>query len=244
MPYFLQEQNTVAGLVNRVFARGARRAFLGMPLAGKGNLACACEVTGTPVRTRAASYEGFNYPVGFSKEKTTVLICGGSQGAKSMNESLVPVVQKWGESGMQVVWQTGTAFHDAAVAAMRGCASAFVFDTISDLYPYYAAAALAVARAGASTLAEASCFGLPVVLVPLPWAAENHQWMNAGFAQEQGWGIRIAQDAATGANVGSAVERIVSNKNVAAAMRSKALENSPAHAAEKIVDFIATELGL
>ena len=99
VPYFLQEQNTVPGLVNRFFAKGARRAFLGMPLANGRKLACACEVTGTPVRARAASYEGFGYPAGFSRTKTTVLVCGGSQGAQSMNDALVAVVKEMGGVG-------------------------------------------------------------------------------------------------------------------------------------------------
>jgi UDP-N-acetylglucosamine--N-acetylmuramyl-(pentapeptide) pyrophosphoryl-undecaprenol N-acetylglucosamine transferase len=244
IPYFLQEQNTIAGLVNRLFAKSARRVFLGMALAGKRPLACTCEVTGTPVRARQESYDGFAYPAGFSKAKSTVLVCGGSQGAQSMNDALVPVVKKWAESGLQVVWQTGAASFDAVTAACRSCKSVFVFSTIADLYPFYAAARVMVGRAGASTLAEVSSFGLPAVLVPLPWAAENHQWFNAGLVEEQGWAIRVAQDGATAAMVEKAVHTIVSNDNTHGGMRAKALENSPADAAKKIVETLAGDLEL
>jgi UDP-N-acetylglucosamine--N-acetylmuramyl-(pentapeptide) pyrophosphoryl-undecaprenol N-acetylglucosamine transferase len=82
------------------------------------------------------------------------------------------------------------------------------------------------------------------VLVPLPWAAENHQWFNAGLAQEQGWAIRIAQDSATGPNVEKAMEKILSDKNRYDGMRARALKNSPAQAAAIIVGTVAGELGL
>lgn len=244
VPYFLQEQNTIAGLVNRAFAKSARRVFLGLPLAAKRQLAGALEVTGTPVRARNASYAGFEYPVGFSKEKKTVLISGGSQGAQSMNDALVAVVKQWKNRGLQVIWQTGAASYSSVRESLKNCNGIFVFDTIPDLYPYYAVASVVVARAGASTLAEISVFGLPAILIPLPWAAENHQWENAGLAQQQGWGIRISQDGATGEHVDVAVEGILSNEHTAQTMRSKALANSPSGAAAEIVDRLAGDLKL
>jgi len=244
VPYFLQEQNTIAGLVNRVFAKSARRVFLGLPLAAKRKLAGALEVTGTPVRARDTSYAGFAYPTGFSRGKKTILICGGSQGAQSMNEVLVAVVKQWGGRGLQVIWQTGAASYNSVRQSLKNCNGIFVFDTLPDVYPYYDAATVVVARAGASTLAEISVFGLPAILIPLPWAAENHQWENAGLAQQQGWAIRISQDAATGEHVGVAVEGILSNSHAAAAMRSQALANSPIGAAAAIVDRLAEDLTL
>jgi UDP-N-acetylglucosamine--N-acetylmuramyl-(pentapeptide) pyrophosphoryl-undecaprenol N-acetylglucosamine transferase len=244
VPYFLQEQNTVAGLVNRAFAKSARRVFLGLPLAAQRQLAGALEVTGTPVRARDTSYVGFAYPDGFSKEKKTILISGGSQGAQSMNDVLVAVVKQWGSRGLQVIWQTGAASYSSIRESLQHSDGIFVFDTIPDLYPYYAAASVVVARAGASTLAEISVFGIPAVLIPLPWAAENHQWENAGLAQKQGWGIRISQDEATGEHVGVAVDRILSDANTAETMRVHALANSPSGASAAIVDRLAKDLKL
>ncbi len=244
VPYFLQEQNTVAGLVNRLFAGQARRVFLGFPLAGRRPLRCTSEVTGTPVRRKEESYPGFAYPAEFAKGKTTILICGGSQGAQSMNDALTAVVKKWADRGLQVIWQTGATSFEGIAGEFKRHDAVFVFSTIADLYPYYAAATVLVGRAGASTLAEASCFGLPAVLVPLPWAAENHQWVNAGVVENQGWGIRVAQDGETGAGVEKAVDTILSDQKRYNAMRVNALDNSPAQAAEKIVAGLAKDLGL
>jgi UDP-N-acetylglucosamine--N-acetylmuramyl-(pentapeptide) pyrophosphoryl-undecaprenol N-acetylglucosamine transferase len=244
VPYYLQEQNTIPGLVNRVFARGAARVFLGFPLAGKHQLRGRAEVTGTPVRPGEKSYAGFPYPGGLDRAKKTILICGGSQGAQSMNALLVASVNKWAAGGMQVVWQTGEPSFAGLSGRFKAQRGVFLFATISDLYPFYAVSKLVIGRAGASTLAEVSYFGLPCMLIPLPWAAENHQWMNAGLVEAQGWGFRAAQDGSCGANVEKAVATILSNEKTYNAMCMKALDNSPAGAAEKIALALSKDLGL
>jgi UDP-N-acetylglucosamine--N-acetylmuramyl-(pentapeptide) pyrophosphoryl-undecaprenol N-acetylglucosamine transferase len=244
VPYYLQEQNTIPGLVNRLFARKAARTFLGFPLAGRHRLAGSIEVTGTPVRPGEKSYEGFKYPDGFDKMKKAILISGGSQGAQSMNALLVASVNKWASSGMQVIWQTGGPSFAELSDRFKPQRKVFLFAAIDDLYPFYAVSKLVIGRAGASTLSEVSYFGLPCVLIPLPWAAENHQWVNAGLVESQGWGIRVAQNDSCGANVEKAVETILANENTYNAMCMKALDNSPADAARKIAQALLKDLGL
>jgi UDP-N-acetylglucosamine--N-acetylmuramyl-(pentapeptide) pyrophosphoryl-undecaprenol N-acetylglucosamine transferase len=244
VPYYLQEQNTIPGLVNRVFARGAARIFLGLPLAGKHRLRGKTEVTGTPVRQGEKSYEGFQYPDGLNRAEKAILICGGSQGAQSMNALLVASVKKWAAGGMQVVWQTGAPSFAELSEVFKPQRRVFRFATINDLYPFYAVSKLVIGRAGASTLAEVSYFGLPCALIPLPWAAENHQWANAGLVEAQGWGIRVAQNDSCGANVEKAVGTILSTEKTYNAMCMKALDNSPAEAAEKIALALSKDLGL
>jgi UDP-N-acetylglucosamine--N-acetylmuramyl-(pentapeptide) pyrophosphoryl-undecaprenol N-acetylglucosamine transferase len=245
IPIYLQEQNTVAGLVNRLFLRYCRKMFLGFPLVGNAPITAATEVTGTPVRTGVTSYDHFPYPTGLDRTKKTVLISGGSQGAKSMNDCLVEVVGKWAaEGGLQVIWQTGVPSYENTSSKFKERKTVLVFATIDDLYPYYAVSKLVICRAGASTLAEVSFFGLPCVMIPLPWAAENHQWMNAGLVESQGWGIRVAQDGQCGQNIEKAVGAILSDEKKQNAMSMKALDNSPAEAAEKIAAGVAKDLGL
>jgi UDP-N-acetylglucosamine--N-acetylmuramyl-(pentapeptide) pyrophosphoryl-undecaprenol N-acetylglucosamine transferase len=106
------------------------------------------------------------------------------------------------------------------------------------LYPFYATAKIVVGRAGASTLAEIAYFGLPCVVIPLPWATENHQWINAGVAETQGWGVRIKQDESTGANVERTVADILTDKETYETMARKALDHSPSAAAAVIVRTI------
>jgi UDP-N-acetylglucosamine--N-acetylmuramyl-(pentapeptide) pyrophosphoryl-undecaprenol N-acetylglucosamine transferase len=244
IPMYLQEQNTVAGLVNRLFSRYCRKMFLGFPLVGNTAIRAVVEVTGTPVRTGVSSYEHFPYPSRLDKTKKTILISGGSQGAKSMNDCLVGAVGKWAASGVQVIWQTGAPSYQETASNFKRVEAVLVFATIDDLYPFYAVSKLVICRAGASTLSEISFFGLPCVMIPLPWAAENHQWMNAGLVEAQGWGIRVAQDGQCGHNVENAVGAILSDDKKMNTMSMKALDNSPAEAAEKIAASMAKDLGI
>jgi UDP-N-acetylglucosamine--N-acetylmuramyl-(pentapeptide) pyrophosphoryl-undecaprenol N-acetylglucosamine transferase len=238
VPYFLQEQNTVPGLVNRLFASGARCSFLGFELAGRKRLAGATRVTGTPVRQVSGRYDGFAYPTGFNRSKTTVLISGGSQGAASMNTALIEPVKRIIGKGIQVVWQTGAASNAEIIKKIGRRKNAFIFESIDDLYPFYSRARCVVCRAGASTLSEAAYFGLPCVMVPLPWAAENHQWINAGLVESQGWGVRVAQSEQCGEKVLAAVTEIITDDAVIERMSRQALNNSPVNAATDIVKAI------
>jgi UDP-N-acetylglucosamine--N-acetylmuramyl-(pentapeptide) pyrophosphoryl-undecaprenol N-acetylglucosamine transferase len=238
VPYFIQEQNTVPGIVNRIFSSAARMVFLGFPIMGKKSLRGRTLVSGTPVRERELHYENYPYPHGFSREKKTIFICGGSQGAQSMNVCLIGPVKGWVAQGFQVVWQTGNAGHaevETAVGSKRGV---FVFPSIDDLYPYYAVVKAVICRAGASTLAELAYFGLPCVMIPLPWATENHQWMNAGVVETQGWGIRVRQDEQCGSLAEQAIAHILSDEKTFETMSKNAFGHSPADAAKTIVETV------
>ena len=243
IPYFIHEQNTVLGLVNRFFFKSARKVFLGFPLSKEKNKGGSVVVTGTPVRLSGEGVDRFSYPETFDKKKKTILICGGSQGAQSMNICLVKTVKALLSCGVQVVWQTGIAGHQEVTGALKAMHGAFVFPLIDDLYPYYAVARTVVCRSGASTLAEIAYFGLPCVMVPLPWAAENHQWTNAGVVQSQGWGIRVRQDEQCGGRVELEVRRILDDEKVFETMSKKALDNSPLNAAHIITETMVSEMG-
>ena len=242
IPYFIHEQNTVPGWVNRMFASKARRVFAGLPLIGRRTLGLNVLLTGTPVRVNSAHYRPEVYPQGFDGAATTILICGGSQGAQSMNADCITPVRAWIKKGYQVVWQTGLPGYPEIAAKFGTEKSVFVFPTLEDLYPFYACARVVVGRAGASTLAEIAYFGLPCVLIPLPWATENHQWTNAGVAQSQGWSLRVEQDDSAAKNIEAAVARILSDKEQLLTMKRKALDNSPSAAAGTIVQTILDEV--
>jgi UDP-N-acetylglucosamine--N-acetylmuramyl-(pentapeptide) pyrophosphoryl-undecaprenol N-acetylglucosamine transferase len=238
IPYFLHEQNTVPGLVNRLFSRGARCNLLSFPLCGAKQVRGAQQLVGMPVRPIARQVDESLYPAGLDKTAPTVLICGGSQGALSMNRLLVNAVKGWLKQGIQVVWQTGTTGLEEAQQAVAGLGKAFVFDAVSDMYPFYAIARVVVGRGGASTLAEVGYFGLPMVIIPLPWAADNHQWTNAGLVEGQGWGIRVAQNPLCGEQVDKQVRKLLSDDALFEQMSRKALDFTPVNAAATIVQTV------
>lgn len=242
IPYFLQEQNSVPGLVNRIFSSKAESSFLGYPLSGKYKLKGKCEITGTPIRTVKNSFDTFEYPQHFDKTKVTVFICGGSQGAASMNECLIPPMKKMVSKGTQLLWQTGSFSYKKIVKQFSEYTNSFIFETIDDMYPYYAVSNIVICRSGASTLNEIAYFGLPCIMIPLPWAAENHQWMNAAHVQNAGWGIRVAQDKNCGAGVEKTLNSLLADKKYYENMSRKALDNSPEGAAAVIAEKILEQL--
>lgn len=244
IPYFIHEQNTAPGLVNRFFSAHARKVFAGLPLIAGKRLRVSVQTTGTPVRPREENYDTFHYPEHFKRAKKTILICGGSQGALSMNECLREPALRWATKGHQIVWQTGEAGYHDAIKSVETAKNIFVFPTIDDLYPYYAESLIVVGRAGASTIAELAYFGLPCVLIPLPWAADNHQWTNAGVVEGQGWGIRVKQDSLCRVEVDTAVMKILSDKHVRETMKAQALEHSPAGASAAIVRSVMEAISL
>ncbi|MBD3320112.1 MAG: undecaprenyldiphospho-muramoylpentapeptide beta-N-acetylglucosaminyltransferase [Chitinivibrionales bacterium] len=241
IPFFLHEQNTVPGFVNRLFSRFAKTTFLGFPLVGNWKLGGELRVVGTPVREIEGDYKDFRYPETIDRAKKTVLICGGSQGALSMNRLLVKPVLRWAENNIQVIWQTGAASAGEIRNAIGNTGSVVLYESIEDLYPFYAIAKVVVGRSGASTLAEVAYFGLPCITIPLPWSAENHQWMNAGLIEAQGWGIRIAQDENGGKAVEEAVIRILSDQSEFESMSMKALDNGLTNAASVIADGLLAQ---
>jgi len=241
IPYFLQEQNSVPGLVNRYFAARAKKSFLGFPLTGKWKLKGNTIITGTPVRTITGSFDGYTYPEGFERQKQTVLICGGSQGAASMNNCLIEPVTKMLQKGIQVLWQTGSYSYDKIVEVCKAYPTAFIFESVNDLYPYYAVSKLVICRSGASTLNEIAYFGLPCIMIPLPWSAENHQWMNAAYVQSQGWGLCVAQNDTCSMHVEQALERMLSDTVYYETMCRKALDSSSGNAATIIAREIVKE---
>ena len=233
--YFIHEQNTVPGLVNRLFSAHAQKVFAGLPFIDAKRLDGIVETIGTPVRQREETYEGFSYPSGFDRRKETILICGGSQGAQSMNECLKEPVRRWAMKGYQVVWQTGEPGYRDVLASVKSLSDVFVNATIDDVYPFYAASQVVVGRAGASTIAEIAYFGLPCVLIPLPWAADNHQWTNAGVVEGQGWGVCVKQDTFCRDKVDTAVMKILTDKHLRETMKEKARAQTPSAAAQTIV---------
>jgi UDP-N-acetylglucosamine--N-acetylmuramyl-(pentapeptide) pyrophosphoryl-undecaprenol N-acetylglucosamine transferase len=214
IPFFIQEQNTVMGVVNRFFAKDAQKIFLGMPLVRKLDVQeSRVVVSGTPTRKKQ-DYTNFIYPQAINKDMRTILICGGSQGAVSMNRVLVKAAKWFLTNNFQVVWQTGAAGEKEVENELKNYENAVVFASIPDLYPYYSIATFLIGRAGASTISEAQLFGLPSIFIPLPWSAENHQWHNAQFAQNCGWALCLQQDENTSQKIIDFVQNCEENTQI------------------------------
>ena len=180
---FIHESNSFAGRSNMMLGKNATEIFTGTGEMEKFFPADKIKVTGNPVRTSIASAtvsksEGLEF---FSLEETkkTLLVVGGSLGAKSINEAIDKDLDDLLQAGLQIIWQTGKPYAEKATQRVRGKQSVWANEFITQMEYAYAAADIVVARSGAMTVAELCVAKKPVVFVPYPFAAEDHQTVNA-----------------------------------------------------------------
>lgn len=180
---FIHESNSFAGKSNILLGKRARKIFVAMDGMEKFFPAEKIVVTGNPVRASIASAElnrqdALNFFL-LDDKKKTVLVTGGSQGAKSINEAVHAGLGALLQAGLQLIWQTGKPYAAQAKKAAAGKSGVWANDFIARMEKAYAAADVVIARAGAMTVAELCVAKKPVVFVPYPFAAEDHQTANA-----------------------------------------------------------------
>jgi UDP-N-acetylglucosamine--N-acetylmuramyl-(pentapeptide) pyrophosphoryl-undecaprenol N-acetylglucosamine transferase len=183
IPTFIHESNSFAGRSNILLGKKATKIFTGTDEMEKFFPADKIKVTGNPVRAAiTASGVSKSEAVKFfslDESKKTLLIIGGSLGAKSINEAIRKGLDDLLNAGLQVIWQTGKPFAEMAKEKAAGKKSVWVNEFITQMELAYAAADVVVARSGAMTVAELCVAGKPVLFVPYPFAAEDHQTVNA-----------------------------------------------------------------
>ena len=180
---FIHESNSFAGRSNIMLGRKATKIFTGTNGMEKFFPAEKIIVTGNPVRTVISDgvitrSEGLQF-FSLDKEKKTVLVIGGSLGAKSINEAIDKGLDDLLKAGLQVIWQTGLPYAEKAKKRASGKPAVWANEFIMQMEYAYAAADIVVARSGAMTVAELCVVRKPVLFVPYPFAAENHQTVNA-----------------------------------------------------------------
>lgn len=185
VPTLIQEQNSYAGVTNKLLAKKAKRicvAYEGMDrFFPKDKII----LTGNPVRqdlfsVAPKSEEAYRF-FGFNTTKKTILVVGGSLGARTINQSIIAELEKLYKTDVQVIWQTGKFYIDDARKAAINFESSnlLVTDFVSRMDYAYAIADLVVSRAGASSISELCLLAKPTILVPSPNVSEDHQTQNA-----------------------------------------------------------------
>lgn len=185
IPALIQEQNSYAGVTNKLLAR--RAAKICVAYEGMSHFFPADKIvmTGNPVRKDLEEAldkkeEALAF-FGLSPEKKTILVVGGSLGARTINRSVQGGLDKLFASDVQVIWQTGRYYHEDSVKHLKAYRGIPVWcsDFITRMDYAYAAADLVISRAGASSISELCLLRKPVILVPSPNVAEDHQTKNA-----------------------------------------------------------------
>ena len=184
IPTLIQEQNSYAGKSNKILGRRAKAICVGYDNMDRFFPKNKIIFTGNPVRKNIAhstiSREEGQAWLGLDAEKKTILIVGGSLGAKSINEAIDGKLEEILNEGVQLVWQTGKPYYEQAKKrAEKFSDKVKVFDFIKEMDKAYAAADMVISRAGALAIAELCIVAKPVIFVPFPFAAEDHQTSNA-----------------------------------------------------------------
>jgi len=180
---FIHESNSFAGKSNILLGKNATKIFVATDGMEKFFKVNKLKITGNPVRklivenniSRTEAIEFFK----LSPNKKTILSIGGSLGAKSINEAINKYINEFEKNELQLIWQTGKPYASTAQQTAKGRANIYTSDFITNMEYAYAAADLIISRSGAMAIAEICVAKKPTIFVPYPFAAEDHQTVNA-----------------------------------------------------------------
>jgi UDP-N-acetylglucosamine--N-acetylmuramyl-(pentapeptide) pyrophosphoryl-undecaprenol N-acetylglucosamine transferase len=246
IPRVVQEQNAVPGMTNRVAGKIADRVYTSFPSAEPHFPTKRVRCLGNPIR--AAIREALMGAHGATETPTSVrnvLVFGGSQGARFLNQeipSLLHALTQKGQS-LRIVHQTGVREEEETRARYVALGvEAEVLPYVDDMAARYSWADLAICRAGASTLAELTAVGLPSLLVPFPYAANDHQTANARAISEAGGGITVPQETWDEAGLANQLASLFGDgsamENMAAEAREQGRPQAAAAIAEDCVELL------
>lgn len=249
IPVILLEQNVIAGRATRWLSRYASTVCLSFDETGS-QIKCRGKVvvTGTPVRTQISDLHSFDViqssPRTTEQGKRQLLVLGGSQGADSLNDAVLAAVTELRSlfDGWEIVHQTGPRQVTAVRQAYENLGiSAVVEPFFSDMPARYAAASIVISRAGATTLAELACVGVPMILVPFPHAADNHQAANAQVFVDRGAATLIAHQESieqTGQQLAAALQQLMADTDLCERMGRACCQLARPTATDKVANLI------
>ncbi|UCG51879.1 MAG: undecaprenyldiphospho-muramoylpentapeptide beta-N-acetylglucosaminyltransferase [Candidatus Latescibacterota bacterium] len=243
----LQEQNSVPGMANRLLSRFADLVLLSYEESRvfiKGGVQTA--VVGNPIRIEAtADRESALRFFGLKSGVPTVLVCGGSRGARSINQAAEAAVKRIvARRDVQFVFLTGELDYEKITRELAEFSEMVrVYPFLQEMHYAYGVADIAVSRAGASAVFELAAFGIPTVFVPYPYAADDHQRKNVNQLEEVGAAIVIENQALDGEHLETIIETLLDDEGRRGDMQKKsrawAKADADSLAAEKILELVS-----
>lgn len=245
IPCLIQEQNSYAGVTNKLLAKKAEKICVAYEGMERFFPAEKIIMTGNPVRQNvlnvAISREEAVKQFGLDPNKRTILLVGGSLGARTLNESVIASLAMIKDSGVQLIWQTGKYYSRSFAERLKGeqgLDMLKVTDFIGDMGAAYKAADLVISRAGASSISEFCLIGKPVILVPSPNVAEDHQTQNAMALVNKDAAIYVKDAEATTTLIPKAIATVRDDAKLAslkANIKALGLENSADTIADEVI---------
>ncbi len=249
VPTALLEQNAGVGLTNRLLARMVDRAYVSFDETVAAFPSGVAQWVGNPVRRNFVDAGNMARmdPAGFEMRARRILVIGGSQGARSLNqlvpEALAKAAAQVHGRPLEIVHQTGHAMCDAVRARYQQLGlNATVTPFIDDMPRAYASAALVIGRAGATSIAEICAIGRPSILIPIP-LADDHQWPNANALAQAGAALALRERDVTVDSLGASVAQLMSDPEQRRRMADAARALGRPDAAAAIVDDLCAWLG-
>ena len=247
VPTLIQEQNSYAGLTNKWLAKKVDKICVAHEGMEKYFPANKLVVTGNPVRKTIMlnpnrREEAFKY-FELDTSKPTLLVIGGSLGARTLNESVVAGLDKLKNEGIQLIWQSGSFYHEEMKERAEGKGGTVVLkDFIFQMDFAYACANVVISRAGALSIAELMLTAKPSILVPSPNVAEDHQTINARALVNNGAAEMVTDKEAMERLVDEAIELLNDKKRqekLAKNIHAMAHENAAVDIANEVIKLIA-----
>lgn len=243
VPTLLQEQNSYAGVTNKLLAQKAAKICVAYDQMEKFFPADKIIKTGNPVRqdlfkVATKATEAYEY-FGLDASKKTLLIVGGSLGARTINQSIIAELEQLSKAGIQVIWQTGKFYiEDACKAAENYLSKSIVVtDFVARMDYAYAIADLVISRAGASSISELCLLAKPTILVPSPNVAEDHQTQNARALVRHEAALMVKDVESKEKLVSTALQLIMDDKQLSL-LSKNIVKLAEKNSAERIVDEV------
>lgn len=253
IPFFLHEGNARIGKANMFLSKWAKHMMLSFPPVNAGKCRCPWSVTGMPVRpelsrcefTKVSALRAFNRIWGtkFDDEKPVFLIFGGSQGAESINKNIPEALCGQEDQDFQVIHISGEKRDDELKEKYKKAGfPLLVLEKTEDMDILYSAADFVICRAGGSTIAELACLAKFAVLIPYPYAADNHQFSNARYFASSGAGKYITDKNCTPDKMTDVISDLLEKEDFYLNMAVAAKELARPKAAEDILRLIEEKI--
>lgn len=243
IPCLIQEQNSYAGVTNKLLSKKADKICVAYEGMERFFPADKIIMTGNPVRQNVLdsklTVEEACESFGLNPNMKTVLLVGGSLGAKTINDSMLQHLDIIGKTDIQFIWQTGKAYYEGIQQQLQNeeLPNLKVTDFISDMGAAYKAADLVISRAGASSISEFCLIGKPVILVPSPNVAEDHQTKNAMALVNKNAAIYVKDSEAVNVLLKTAIQT-VGNASTLESLKENILKLGKKNSADVIADQV------
>jgi UDP-N-acetylglucosamine--N-acetylmuramyl-(pentapeptide) pyrophosphoryl-undecaprenol N-acetylglucosamine transferase len=236
---FLCEQNRIAGKVNRIFMKYASKLALSFPLLDSSILTITYRVLGNPLRKKIIPNETATPKWSKKVEpdtKLNVLVLGGSQGARQINRMVMGLMESQDiKDNFVFRLLTGTNLYAETIEKLKSTTNIYSYS--NDMKVHYEWSDLVIARSGAGVLFECMAYRLPMVLIPYPYATDNHQQANALYCEEHCGSYVISQKDEDSSALLAVLNRLLSDKNSLREISNRTFQNAKVDAAANTIQF-------